>query len=637
MANTNDVAPDAAGGLDRNTGVSPVRTVQGVEGPHPLAPPAASRGRDDRVTGMRRHAIPGILIALLLCLLTAAGRAAPPAGGDAGPDLIVHGGKIVTADEAFSVAEAMAVKGGKITAVGKDADVLATKTDRTEVIDLAGRTVLPGLIDSHVHPSMAAMLEFDHPVPTMESVQDVLAYVRARAEALGEGKWVEVRQVFITRLREQRYPTRKELDEAAPTNPVLFATGPDASLNSLALQLSGIDKDFKPADGGPGYAEKDAATGEPTGILRGCTRYVKVEPTGRTPTEEDRYRRTVELFRDYNAHGITTIGDRAAEPDALKRFERMRDAGDLTVRVSASVNLPTLGAMADIQKQIRQIAAGPLRKDDPMLRVVGIKTFLDGGMLTGSAYMREPWGVSQIYGITDPQYRGVLLLPRERLLPIVRTAAEEGLQFTAHSVGDGAVHTLLDVYREVSQDLPTLPDTRPCITHCNFMSAEAIDQMKALGAVADIQPAWLYLDTHTLHAQFGDDRLRYFQPLRSLFDKGVVAGGGSDHMQKIGAGRAINPYDPFLGMWVTVTRRSKSHPRPLHPEEALSREQMVRFYTGNNAYILFREHQVGSLEAGKLADFVVIDRDVLTCPVDEVRETKVLRTYLGGKPVWVRG
>jgi predicted amidohydrolase YtcJ len=213
---------------------------------------------------MRNHLLTAA--ALLLASLTA--RAAPP-------DLIVHNGKVVTVDANFSVHQAMAVEGGRIVAVGGDADVLATKGPRTVVLDLGGRTVLPGLIDSHVHPSAAAMTEFDHPLGEMESVADVLAYVKARAAALGEGKWVQVSQVFITRLREQRYPTRAELDGAAPKNPVLFSTGPDASLSTLALQLNGIDRDFKVTDGGPGYAEKDPATGEPTGILRGCTRYVK--------------------------------------------------------------------------------------------------------------------------------------------------------------------------------------------------------------------------------------------------------------------------------------------------------------------------------------------------------------------------
>lgn len=140
--------------------------------------------------------------------------------------------------------------------VGSNEEVLKLKGAGTQVIDLAGRMVLPGLIDSHVH-STAAMTEFDHPIPDMESVADVLKYVAARAAALGEGKWVEVRQVFITRLKEQRYPTRAELDQAAPKNPVIFATGPDASVNSLALKVSGIDRNFQVTDGGAGYLEKD--------------------------------------------------------------------------------------------------------------------------------------------------------------------------------------------------------------------------------------------------------------------------------------------------------------------------------------------------------------------------------------------
>ena len=152
----------------------------------------------------------------------------------------------------------------------------------------------------------------------------------------------------------------------------------------------------------------------------------------------------------------------------------------------------------------------------------------------------------------------------------------------------------------------------------------------------DIQPAWLWLDTRTLLAQFGYDRLRYFQPLRTIFESKVVAGGGSDHMQKIGALRAVNPYDPFLGMWVTITRRARGVDRPLHPEEALTREQAIRFYTANNAFLMFLEDQVGTLEPGKLADFIILDRDLLTCPVEEIRDARPLATYLNGKVVYER-
>ena len=570
------------------------------------------------------------VVALLATLL--------PVPAHAAPELIVHNGKIITVDAQFSIRQAMAVEGGKITAVGSDAEVLATRGPATTVVDLRGRTVLPGLIDSHVHPSSAAMTEFDHEIPAMESIGDVLAYVKARAAALGPGKWVQVGQVFITRLREQRYPTRQELDAAAPQNPVLFSTGPDASLNTAALRLSGIDRNFKVSDGGPGYAEKDAG-GEPTGILRGCTRYVKVEPTGRKPSEEDRNRRTLELFRDYNAAGLTTVADRNAEADAIARYTKMRDARELTVRMSVSHSLATIGSMADIEQRIAAIGKHPLRADDPMLQLIGIKTFLDGGMLTGSAYMLEPWGVSSIYSITDPNYRGVLLIPKDRLLPIVRAAARANLQFTAHSVGDGAVRTLLDTYEQLDRELPAgmLRATRPCVTHCNFVHPDDVKRFAQLGVVADIQPVWLYLDARTLFAQFGDERLVRFQPLAALFAAGATVGGGSDHMQKIGPRRSINPYDPFLGMATAVTRTARWREGALHPEHALSREQVVRFYTSNNAYLLFKEKQVGSLEAGKFADFIVIDTDVLTCPPEKIGETRVLETYLGGRRVFGGG
>jgi predicted amidohydrolase YtcJ len=257
-------------------------------------------------------------------------------------------------------------------------------------------------------------------------------------------------------------------------------------------------------------------------------------------------------------------------------------------------------------------------------------------MLTGSAYMRRPWGVSKIYNITDPEYRGLLFIPRERLVPLVQTAVDSGLQFTAHSVGDGAVHALMDAYEEVNRTTPVRP-VRPSITHSNFMSAEAISQMKRLGVVADLQPAWLYLDTRTLSAHFGNERLRYFQPLRTLFQQGVTVGGGSDHMQKIGGLRSVNPYNPFLGMWVAITRKAKGYEGQLHPEQALTREQAIRFYTRNNAYLLFREREIGSLEPGKQADLVVLDRDILTCPVDQIRDIKPVATYLGGKPVFTQG
>jgi len=549
------------------------------------------------------------------------------------PDQIFHHGKIVTVDEKFTIAEALAVRGDRIQAVGSNDDVLKLAGPKTKLIDLKGRTVIPGLIDSHVHAPGAAMYEFDHPIPEMDTVADVLKYIAGRAEVLDDGDWIVISQVFITRLRDQRYPNRRELDAAAPKNPVMFSTGPDCSCNSLALELSGIDKNFEITDGKAGKIEKDLTTGEPTGILRNASRFVKSKSKSKSATLDDRVRRLKELFADYNAVGLTSVADRSASEDSAKAYSQLKEKGELTCRVFLSYGVNGMGSRDDVEKGIQKAADHPLHKYDPMLWLRGIKVFLDGGMLTGSAYLRQPWGVSDIYSITDPDYRGIRFIPQEDLVHMARYALERDLQFTAHSVGDGAVHALIEAYAEINKTFPVRP-CRPCITHCNFMSLEAVQQMQQLGVVADLQPVWLWLDGATLRKQFGDERLTYFQPYKTIFDHGVIVGGGSDHMQKIGSLRSVNPYNSFLGMWTALARQPRRADQPLHIEQALSREQVLRLYTINNAWLTFEETQKGSLEHDKLADFVILKQDILSCPIDEVRDIKVSATYLGGRCVY---
>ena len=559
---------------------------------------------------------------------------APLPAQEAPPEAVFFNGKIVTADAAFSVQEAMAVRGGRIVAVGPSARLRAlAQPGRTQLHDLGGRMVLPGLIDSHVHAPQAAMFEFDHEVPDMETIADVLAYIGARTKVVPEGQWIMTSQVFITRLKESRYPTRAELDAVAPRHPVNFRTGPDSMLNTVALKQCGFDRDFAVRDGGPGYLEKDA-NGEPNGLVRGLGRLIK-GPAVRTATPAEQQARLGVLLRDYNQAGFTVIADRGATAATIKLYQGLRASGQLTVRVALSQKVPEVGEMDMILREIDQLAASPLRHDDGWIHLLGVKVWLDGGMLTGSAYMLQPWGRSEKFGIRDDHYRGVLLIPPDRLLQMVRHTARHGLSFTAHTVGDGAVATLLDAYEQVNRETP-IRDLRLGICHSNFMTRESVLQAVRLGVVPDIQPAWLYLDTRTLVQQFGYDRLRYFQPLKSILEAGGVTGGGSDHMLKIGDRRAINPYNPFLGMWTTITRRAKWYEGQLHPEEALTRRQAIEFYTRLNAYILFWEKELGSLESGKRADFIVVDRDLLECPVDDIKDANVLQTWLEGKPVFRR-
>lgn len=565
------------------------------------------------------------LIAAYLVLASIA-IAAEPA------DLVIHDAKIVTLAPDGKEAAAMAIKGDRLIAVGTDDDMREFTAATTKRIDAGGKRIIPGLCDSHSHATSASVYEFDHPVPEMDTMADVLKHIADRAEQLEDGEWIMISQVFITRLRDQRYPTRKELDQVAPKNPVRFQTGPDCALNSLALELSGITKDFELPAGHTGRIERDEA-GEPTGILRNASSLVKSKSPDKSPSQDERRERLKLLLADYNSVGLTSIADRYASDDGIALYQQLHDADELTCRVFCSYGIGGSQKIEDVEAAIQKAADHPLHKENRWIWVRGVKAMFDGGMLTGSAYMQKPWGVSEIYSIRDPEYRGIRFIPQENLERMAKYALARDLQFTAHSVGDGAVQALIEAYAEINKTLP-VKDRRPCITHCNFMSAEAIKTMQELGVVADLQPAWLWLDGATLEKHFGSERLEYFQPYRTIFDAGVIVGGGSDHMQKIGGKRSVNPYNPFLGMWIAIARQPRRLDHALHPEQCLSRVEALKLYTVNNAWLTFEEQHKGTLEAGKLADFVILNTDILTCPLDEIPDITVAATYVGGKPVY---
>jgi len=566
------------------------------------------------------------ILSLLAGVTTASGQPA---------DLILFGGKIVTVDHDFHIVDALAIRGDRILGTGSREALERLAGPDTRRLDLKGKTVLPGLMDSHSHASDASMYEFDHVVPEMETIEDVLRYIGSRAAVAKAGDWIVLTQVFITRLRDQRFPTRAELDAAAPRNPVYFGTGPDASVNSLALKLSGIDRNFQITDGKPGRIER-GADGEPTGILRSCSRLVKLHSSDRKPTEEDRLRRLKMQLADYSAVGITSISERDLDDDGIGLYRRLRDRKELTCRVYVMYGVDAQLPVEKIEERMLAAARSPLHRYDNMLWVRGIKTYMDGGMLTGSAYMLQPWGPSKVYSITDPEYRGMRYIDAAKLYRIARFALKNDLQYTAHAQGDGAVQAMIDAYSEINHEFP-VKAARPCITHASFIPPGGIEKIRTLGIVLDLQPAWLWLDGATLRRQFGEQRMTLFHPYKSLLENGIAVGGGSDHMQKIGSFRSINPYNPFLGMWITLTRKPRWTDQPLRLEQRLSREQAIRLYTINNAFLTFEEKEKGSLEPDKLADFIVLDRDILTCPLDDVRKIQVQQTYLGGKRIYEAG
>jgi predicted amidohydrolase YtcJ len=296
------------------------------------------------------------------------------------------------------------------------------------------------------------------------------------------------------------------------------------------------------------------------------------------------------------------------------------------------------GSREDIGKRLDALAGadqrgGPTGAGDEWVRVGPIKLFLDGGMLNGSAYMRKPWPRGETYQITQDDYRGLLFIKPDQLQVVVEEAAKRKWQVTMHCAGEGAMDALLDAYEFADKIAPIKP-LRFCITHANFPSQLNLERCQKLGVCADVQPAWLYKDGATLLKVLGDERMRWFQPYQSWL-KYTTVGGGSDHMLRFDPLDSTNPWSPWLGMWVALTRtleRGGTH----QPTEALTREQTVRLYTINNAYLHNEEKERGSLEVGKLGDLIVLDRDLMACPLKEVRDITIRATVVGGKVVYIK-
>jgi predicted amidohydrolase YtcJ len=448
-----------------------------------------------------------------------------------------------------------------------------------------------------------------------------------------------VRYAFPTRLAESRFPTRAELDAIAPDHPVLHQAGPAGVVNSKALEISGITRETP--DPPAGRIVKDPRNGEPTGLLRNAYSVLKGLPSNAYADEgEGDLGRVKDLFHLYNSRGLTSVADRSASPSALKVYRTLRDRGELTVRVNATRVLDqTRGDRAGVVAALNRLAGydtpgepnGPTGVGDRWVRIGPLKLFLDGGMLNGTAYMRTPWGVGPAYQITEPDYRGLLFVPPDQLAIIAEEAARRGWQMTAHVAGEAAMDELLNAYDKADRAVG-IKGRRWLITHANFTSAENLKRCAELGVGADLQPAWLWKDTRTLLKVLGPERMAWFHPYRKWLDAGLIIGGGSDHMIRTDPIESTNPWDPWLGIWVAVTRQTESA-SVLNPDQRLSRIEAIRFYTLDNARLHFEEREKGSIESTKFADLILVDRDPLTCPEDELRTMKVLWTMVGGKLV----
>ncbi len=563
-------------------------------------------------------ALRGLFAAVFTALLSAA---------DA--DLILRSGKIVTVDKNFTIQQAVAVKGGKISAVGSDATVLeAERGPHTNVIDLQGKTVLPGLVDSHVHAVDAGLSEFRAPLPPLNSFAAVRAYISQQAAKTPKGEWIVVPRTFPTRLAELQMPTRETLDFETE-HPVLFDASYVVILNSLGLKKCGITRDTPNPP--TGEIVKDAR-GELTGVLKNAPSLIVGLDRTAHFTEAEKLDALEQQLKRYVAAGLTSVGDRAVTPEQIDLYQKLKAAGRLPLRVVMTWRPDASQATETLQQQI-QSAPYTTNTGDSWLKFGTFKLTLDGGMTIGTAYQRYPYGAfgKQLYGKTNPDDRGQLFIPPAKLLAVMRTARDRGWQLTTHDQGGGAVDNFLDTLEQLDREKSIRP-TRSHLMHASFQSLEAIARMKKMGILADVQAPWLYLDGAALEKVFGYDGMRYFYPLRSYIDAGIITAAGSDHMIGHDKNNAVNPYNPFLSMWTEITRLTTTG-KIIHPEQKISRAEALKTHTIWPAYLQFAEQERGTIENGKLADLVAIDRDYLTCPEAQIKEIQPVMVIIDGKIV----
>lgn len=572
--------------------------------------------------------------ALLPLLLVAAAASAqnwpprrevPPAPAET----LYYNGKIITMWPERPVVESMTVSDRRVLDVGTTQIVGRKTGPRTRQVNLEGRTVVPGLIDSHVHPIAAALSESDGQIPVLRNFGAIREHVTA---AIGKGEGlVFVPKVYSTRLAERRYPTRWEIDGYSGDRPVILDNGYAAVLNSAALREAGLTAGTP--DPANGKLVRDGE-GDLTGLLIGARQIVAPLLARRHFGHAERVAALEAMQRHYSRVGLTSVIDRGQDPAGMRAYQEVWRKGSMVVRTYVTRRIDSERPLEEVLAEIEGL--GPVTGyGDEMFRVGSLKVFMDGGILLGTAFMRVPYGErTEVYGFEDPDYRGELRIRPGDLASIVGLAARLGWQMTAHTTGGGSTDALLDAYEQVNRDIP-LSGRRFTLTHANFLSGDAIRRAARLGVVADMQPAWYHFDAPAIAGVIGPERTAGLQPYRSILDGGVIVAGGSDHMIKFDARDAINPYDPFFGMWMAVTRETADG-TVFNPEQTIAREEALRMWTWNAAYLSFEEDVKGSLEPGKYADFAILDRDILLCPLNELRDTQVLETVLGGSTVFKR-
>jgi len=554
------------------------------------------------------------LLAATLIGLAALGAAAASRGATPEPaDLVLTGGAVYTVDGARSWAGAVAVTDGRIVYVGTAAGARPWTGARTKVVDLAGKMLLPAFHDSHVHPVSGGMEALECDLHGLTSAEAVYEAIRRYAATLPEGKWIRGGGWELT-LFPAGNPTKAELDRIVPDRPALLdaSDGHSAWANSKALALAGITR--ATPDPAHGRIERDAS-GEPSGALR-------EEAVGhRMPkyTAKDREAGLKKGLAVANAFGLTSLEEASASRADLEAYAALDAAGALTARVSASITVDTDKVLADLPrlKELRAKYRGRRFHAD------GAKIFADGVLETRTAAVLEPY----IGFGTD---RGKTNLDPADFKALATALDKEGFQIHVHAIGDRAIRDALDAI-EAAQKANGVRDARHHIAHLELIEPEDIPRFRLLGVVANFQPFWANGDkyiTELTEPELGPARSRWMYPIASVEAAGGVTAFGSDW--------SVSSMNPLDGIEVAVTHREPDKgPGPAWlPQEQITLPDAIAGYTIRGAYLDFTEKETGSIEVGKAADLVVLDKNLFEIPPSQIHDVKVLWTLLEGKEVY---
>jgi predicted amidohydrolase YtcJ len=543
---------------------------------------------------------------LLAAALVSAESAASPAA-----DLVLRGGR-VWAGKGRPAATAIAVKDGRVAALGSDTDVQPLIGPGTRVVDLHGRLVVPGFNDAHVHFLSGGFGLLSVDLRDARDEQDFAARIGAHARTLPRGTWIQEGNWDHETWPSKALPTRALIDAVTPDHPVFVQRldGHMALANSLALRLAGVTRESKDPDGGT--IVRDAA-GEPTGILKDNAEELVTRAIPE-PSREMNLRAARAALKEAARVGVTTIQDNSSV-DALRTYQDLRAAGELTARFY--VWRYASSALEPLEKAGLRTGLG-----DEWIRLGALKILSDGSMGSGTAAFFDPY-------TDDPKTSGLLLYPVPELERLIREADAAGFQLAVHAIGDRANSLVLDAFEKAAAANPAR-ERRFRIEHAQVVRKADLARYRRLGVIASIQPSHGIDDMRWAERRIGRERSRDAYNVRSFTEAGIPVAFGTDWF--------VEPLDPRLGLYAAVTRERPEGGPPggWFPEEKIALEDALDLYTRGSAYAEFAEKEKGTLDPGLLADLVVFAADLFRIPPREILTTPVDFTVAGGRVVFDR-